>query len=99
MFCYVWEYQVRHEKIDAFLTHYGPQGTWVALFSRAHGYVSTQLVQDRSDPARFLTIDRWAATADHASFRKQFEPEFAELDSRCEALTVSETHLGDFDTR
>ena len=98
MFSYIWEYRVRPECVDDFLAHYGPDGTWVALFRRATGYLSTQLLRDPSEPSRFLTIDSWETAADHAAFREQFEPEFVELDARCEALTVSETHLGDFET-
>ena len=97
MYCYVWEYRVRPGQIDAFVEHYRSDGSWVALFSRAAGYVETRLLQDRTDPARFLTIDTWDTAADHDAFRDRFAQEFEELDRRCEAFTTSETHLGNFD--
>lgn len=98
MYCYVWEYRVRSDETDAFQKQYGPEGAWVALFARAPGYVGTRLLRDRADSDRFLTIDTWETAADHSAFREQFTREFEELDRRCEALTVSEIHLGDFET-
>jgi heme-degrading monooxygenase HmoA len=99
MYCYVWEYRVRPEHVDEFHSQYGPDGPWVALFRLAPGYVSTQLLQDRDDASRFLTVDSWESAADYASFRERFGREFVELDTRFEALTESETHLGDFERR
>ena len=99
MYCYVWEYQVRSEDVELFLEQYGSDGSWVALFSRAPGYVGTQLLQDRADPGRFLTIDTWETAAAYASFRAQFHREYEQLDRRFAALTLSESHVGDFEVR
>jgi hypothetical protein len=48
-----------------------------------------------SGKARFHVLLR----ADYASFRERFGREFLELDTRFEALTESEAHLGDFERR
>ena len=85
--------------VEDFRFQYGADGPWVAPFRRAPGYVGTQLLQDRGDSTRFLTIDSWETAAHHASFRERFGREFVEFDTRFEALTESETHLGDFETR
>lgn len=97
MFTYVWEYRVRPERVDDFCAHYGPDGSWVALFRRSPGYVGTRLLRDVNDSGRFLTIDNWESREDYATFRRRFESEFTELDERCEALTASEKHLGDYE--
>ena len=99
MFSYVWEYHVHPAHLEAFLEHYRPCGTWTTLFSRGAGYVGTQLVQDRVDATRFLTIDTWSSAEAHAAFRRQFEAEFEQLDATCAAFTRSERHVGDFDVR
>jgi len=98
MFAYAWEYRVRPDAIDEFVRHYGPGGSWVVLFSRADGYLGTRLLRDREDPERFVTIDTWVTAAACAAFRERFAADFDALDAACEALTLEERHLGDFDT-
>jgi heme-degrading monooxygenase HmoA len=96
MYAYLWEYEVRPEAGEAFRREYGPEGGWVTLFRRAPGYVGTQLLQDRQRPRRYVTIDTWDSAESHARFKRQFADDFAELDRRCEALTLRETLLGEF---
>ena len=97
MFCYVWEFRVRPEHLDAFLAGYGPEGDWVRLFRRDPAYVETQLLRDREDPTRFLTIDVWRDREACRVFRQAVRADFDELDRRFEQFTISERHLGDFD--
>jgi len=56
-----------------------------------------QVLSDRNDPARFMTIDYWSSREACASFRERFRGEFDSIDKSCEALTVQEIHVGDFD--
>lgn len=93
----VWEYRVRPEAVDAFLGHYAPAGSWATLFAHAEGYLGTDLLRDRGEPTRFLTIDRWRAAADLEAFRAGFAREYEALDQRCEALTLEERLVGEFD--
>jgi quinol monooxygenase YgiN len=93
----LWEFIVEPDQVDEFQRHYGPHGTWAKLFARADGYLQTLLLHDSADPRRFLTIDRWASTADYRAFRSQFSRDYSELDSRCARLTVHETLVGNFD--
>jgi heme-degrading monooxygenase HmoA len=99
VYLYIWEYEVRPEGEERFRRHYGPDGTWVALFRRSPGHVGTQLLQDRQRPRRYVTIDTWDSAESHASFRRQFAAEFVALDRECEALTVRETLLGEYTVR
>ena len=99
VYAYVWEFEARAEADERFRKEYGPAGAWVALFRRAPGYVGTQLLQDRERPRRYLTIDTWNSAESYAAFRRQFAGEFAELDRRCEGLTVREAPIGEFQVR
>ena len=98
MYVYIWEYRVRPDCRELFLEHYSPSGTWVTLFRRAHGHVRTDLLEDRGDPLRFVTIDTWESVELHDEFKQQFAREFDELGSRCESLTLSENLFGHFCT-
>ncbi len=96
-FAYIWEYRVEEDQTEAFRRIYGPDGDWVQLFLRAEGYVRTELYQDLDHPTRFVTTDFWTSRKARDAFREKFRAEFKELDARCEALTIEECCLGDFD--
>jgi quinol monooxygenase YgiN len=95
-YAFVWEYVVRPERADEFYRTYGPHGAWVQLFSRAEGYVRTELFRDESRPNRFVTIDVWVSRDAHDAFRQRFSQEYTALDAQCEAYTLSERFVGDF---
>ncbi len=97
MTLFIWEYLVKQESIEEFLRAYGPQGTWVELFSRAKGYLRTELHRDTANPRRFLTIDCWESEAAHLRFRQNFSKDYADIDESCAAFTESETFLGKFE--
>ena len=94
LFAYFWEYRVHDDKVELFQKVYGPGGDWVQLFEKAEGYVRTDLFRDADDPARFLTTDFWIS---RDAFRRKFAEAFEKLDRECEALTIEERFVGDFD--
>lgn len=96
-FTTVWEFRVRGERREEFERHYGPEGSWALLFRQAEGYVGTELLKDRSDALRYLTIDRWASAAAYRAFRAEFARPYATLDERCAGLTTHEAALGEYD--
>jgi quinol monooxygenase YgiN len=96
-FAYIWEYVVKDDQLDQFCSVYGPQGAWAQLFSRASGYLSTELHRDLDEPNHFLTIDYWASREARDHFRDQFAAEFEALDQACEAFTIEERFIGDFE--
>jgi heme-degrading monooxygenase HmoA len=98
MFVYLWEYEVLPDRQSDFEREYGAEGAWVALFSRASGYLGTRLLRDRTRADRYLTIDRWESEDAHSAFLERFRSEFEELDARFEALTRSETLIGHFES-
>jgi heme-degrading monooxygenase HmoA len=95
-FTTVWEFVARAARQAEFERQYGPDGGWVALFRRADGYIGSQLLQDRSNALRYLTIDRWASIEAFRSFRERFAEPYAALDRRCDGLTIRESPLGEF---
>ncbi|MGD2061254.1 MAG: antibiotic biosynthesis monooxygenase [Acidimicrobiia bacterium] len=95
-FVYLWDYRVSLERLDEFRELYGPNGSWVELFRRAPGYQDTQLLRDRNEAGRFVTIDRWESEEAFVSFRARFAVEFDHLDRLGEQLTIEETALGEF---
>ena len=96
-YTYAWEFIVKPEHVAEFRRQYGPDGSWVALFRQAPGYLDTLLLRDRARPERFVTIDRWQSADAHDSFRSAFSREYAELDARCAHFTAQELSLGAFD--
>jgi heme-degrading monooxygenase HmoA len=96
-YTYLWEFHVDPERREEFEKHYGPNGSWVALFRRSPGYIETLLLRDPTNPRRYLTIDRWESEAAYRSFRSRLAAEYRELDERCQHLTTKETPLGQYE--
>ena len=96
-YTYLWEFIVDSDHVAEFVTHYGPDGSWVELFRQSPGYIQTLLLRDATDPRRFVTIDRWQSSEAYRGFRSNFSRQYADLDRRCANLTVRETLLGNFD--
>ena len=93
---YIWAYRVKPDSLDAFLEHYGPEGRWVELFRRAEDYLGTELLRDRAEANRYVTIDRWSSAEAFAKFRSTFASEFEQLDRHCESFTEQEREIGTF---
>lgn len=93
---YIWAYEVLPGRVDDFYELYGPKGSWVALFRQAPGYLATELLLDRAQAGRFVTIDRWESSVAFTSFRDEFAEEFDRLDRLGEHLTSHEVLLGEF---
>jgi len=95
-FITIWEFYVPTEREDQFLATYGPAGSWASLFAKADGYRGTELIRDRDQPSRFLTLDYWLTPEAYRAFRDRFKDEYQALDHQSEALTTEERHLGGF---
>jgi heme-degrading monooxygenase HmoA len=95
-FATLWEFAVLPARQAAFEAEYGPAGRWVALFRRAPGYLGSELLHDRRDPLRYVTIDRWASADAYREFRRRFAVEYERLDREFEGLTAREAPLGEY---
>ena len=94
---YIWEYRVPTEDRAMFEAGYGPEGEWARLFRRGAGYMRTDLMRDRADPTRYVTVDYWESFEAFSAFRRAFETEFEAIDRRFESVTAKESKLGEFD--
>lgn len=92
----VWEFTVDAGRRAEFERHYGPDGSWARLFRRAQGYLGTELLRDRSNPSRYLTIDRWESREAWQAFRGTQGTDYERLDRELESLTTHEAPLGEF---
>ncbi len=95
-FTCIWEFDVSAAAESEFRRHYGPGGSWVALFRNDPAFVETLLLHDPSRAGRYVTIDRWQSAEAYRSFRQTFREQYQTLDRICEELTSQETNLGSF---
>jgi len=95
-YIYVWEFIVSESSVPEFEERYGPNGDWASLFRKSDGYLKTELIRDKTDPMRYLTIDHWQSEKSYSEFRSAFKIKYDELDRQCEALTTQETEIGIF---
>ena len=93
----VWEFRVAPACQYEFEKHYGPDGTWARLFRSAEGYLGTDLLRDRKNTLRYLTIDRWESREAWLAFRRAHGAAYERLDREFEGLTTSEAPLGEFE--
>jgi len=98
MYIIIWEYHIEPESRAEFVKTYSPHGDWAELFKKGGGYAGTELLQDESNPQRYLTIDRWESMEEYETFLSQWEEEYKALDAQCEGLTESESLLGKWET-
>ena len=93
-YAYLWEFHVAPHSQQDFERHYGTDGSWAMLFRQHPGYISTSLFQDRANPLRYVTIDRWQNIEAYENFRARYASQYDELDQMCQNLTTRETSLG-----
>ena len=96
MFVRIWQFRVASDKSEAFCRVYGPDGEWAALFGREIGFHGTELLQSATHPNIYLTVDTWDSEGSWAAFLRAWGDDYAALDRRCEALTVSEGEIGSY---
>jgi quinol monooxygenase YgiN len=94
----IWEFRVRHEHIQQFISAYDANGDWAKLFRRAEGCLGTELLRSSDEPAIFLTIDRWENANCFKIFQQRFGAEYKKLDAQLEGWTSSEKKVGVFST-
>jgi heme-degrading monooxygenase HmoA len=96
MFVVVWQFEVAEEKIAAFESAYGPEGSWAQLFHKSPDYQGTELLRDAYVSGKYLTIDRWSSEEAFRSFRKHHDADYEALDRTCDAFTSREARIGTY---
>ncbi len=95
MIAILWRYRVREEFRSDFERTYGATGEWAKLFSKADGYLGTELLHGPA--GEYLTIDRWDSRADFDNFLRGHRAAYDQLDASCGGWTVEEVQIGIFD--
>jgi len=98
-FVIIWEFRINPRKRRAFERAYGPYGDWAEFFREGKGYLGTELIQDKQQPDRYLTMDYWKSRANYETFKKQNRKMYEIIDQKCEALTTKEVEIGKFSRR
>jgi heme-degrading monooxygenase HmoA len=93
MFVRVWEYDVLPPHSDDFERAYRGDGAWAELFSRADGFVGTELFRSAETPGRYLTIDRFSSEGAWQEFRRDHAAEYRRLGEKFAGLTVAQREL------
>ena len=89
----VWRYDVRVGSTADFERIYGRDGAWARLFSRAEGYIGTELYRAVDRPDRYLTVDAFTADASWQRFLLEHRVAYDDLDRQSSELTVAEQEL------
>lgn len=92
----IWEFHVQQGLEGQFERVYGSEGDWAALFGPNPEYCGTELVRDKGDARRYLTLDYWTSEGAYEAFRKAHASEYKQIDEGCERLTVKEREIGRF---
>jgi heme-degrading monooxygenase HmoA len=92
----IWEFVVREEHIQQFISAYNSNGDWANLFRRAEGFLGTELLRSSHQPNIFVTVDRWESASRFEMFQQRFGAEYKKLDITFEGYTSSEKQLGVF---
>lgn len=93
---YVWAYKVKPQSRAAFVRAYGPNGEWANFFSRSPGYVRTDLLADKDDENRFVTIDYFRDDKARGMLVEELADAYKAIDKRWEDATDEEVFIGAF---
>ena len=94
----IWEYLVKAECVTEFERIYSADGAWTKLFKKSSGFIGTELLRDKKQTHRYITIDRWNSLQEYESFLLQWQSEYEALDAKCNNLTEQETLLGKWES-
>lgn len=96
-FTVVWEFRVKSGKQRGFEQAYGPEGDWVQLFRRSEDYLGSELIRDRGQRLRYVTLDHWSSKRAYLRFKKENHQAYQAIDAKCQTLTTREDRIGEFD--
>ena len=89
----VWRYDVRAGSTADFERIYGQDGAWARLFSRAEGFIGTELYRAVDRPGRYLTVDAFTDDASWQRFLLEHRVAYDDLDRQTSGLTLEEQEL------
>jgi hypothetical protein len=93
----LWEFVVPEDKQEEFERHYSAGGAWAQFFAVCAAYRGTSLLAGLQ--GRYITCDQWDSRDAYEEFYRTNAEEYAALDRRFAALTLSERGLGIFEMK
>jgi hypothetical protein len=99
MFLVLWEFEVKPGREQRFQQVYGPGGDWDSLFRTDANHAETRLFRDTTRISVYLTADYWLSRKSYEEFLVLRRSEYNALDAATEDLTLSERHIGSFETQ
>jgi hypothetical protein len=99
MFLVLWEFEVKPGREQRFEEVYGSGGDWESLFRTDASHAGTRLFRDTTRSGVYLTADYWLSRKSYEEFLTLRRSEYKALDAACEDLTLSERHIGSFETQ
>jgi len=93
---YIWQYNVKQDRVDAFRHAYGPDGVWAVYFSQSVAYLGTDLFEDCDTPGHFVTVDYFSNGAARSELVAREAQAFDLIDSEWEQATLEEDYVGQF---
>ena len=96
-FVYIWEFIVKKEFFNDFKKSYGPNGIWVNFFNKSENYLKTELLIDKKNNLKFVTIDYWKSKEKYLDFIFKNKIEYDKIDQDCNNYTLEELKIGEFD--
>jgi heme-degrading monooxygenase HmoA len=88
----LWRFRAVPGREAEFEAAYGDDGAWVRLFRTDPGFLGSELM--RGTDGVYLAVDRWVSRDAYRAFRDDRADAYAEMDARCEALTLEEAFIG-----
>ena len=98
MFLVLWEFEVKPGQEQRFEEVYRPGGDWDSLFRTDPSHAGTRLFHDTTRSGVYLTADYWLSRKSYEEFLALRRSEYRALDAATENLTLSERHIGSFET-
>ena len=97
MFVYIWEFIIKEDKRKEFLQYYKPGGEWCNLFKKSDSYIKSELLNDKENSRRFISIDYWKSKELFDLYNKKYSKEYDMIDKVCTNFTNSEKFIGYFE--
>jgi quinol monooxygenase YgiN len=86
---FVWNFEIKPGRHDAFERLYGADGEWTALSRRSRSYLGSSFLRDLARPTRYLVVEYWSEMVVYERHTANFRDEIARLEKERELLLES----------
>jgi quinol monooxygenase YgiN len=93
---FVWRFEIKPGRQEAFERFYGADGEWTALSRRSRSYLGSSFLRDLAQPTRYLVVEYWSEMVIYERHTANFRDEIARLERERELLLESSSPAGIF---